>query len=487
MSDISTTLNRIKINLLTRIKRLRLRTQLTLLMLSLTLTFIITFEYLHQINQERIFNLIEEQIDDLSKAIQISVEQITTIGDTDEERLKDYITKLKKKGFREISILSNDQKVIISSNPRKIGAKLSIAKNELLIHASLGGNDGILKKVYNVIVPVVIRNTQLGYVHLSLYLEDFDKLSNEMFVNRIFTTLLILGIGIGISMYISYRYTKPISELIKASKDISEGKIQQVSGDFSGEVGELMNSFNQMALKLKERLELEEHIRNLKNQALLGQLASGIAHEIRNPANFLTLTIDYINTLEIDAKNANTPEIKNLIKRMKDEISRINQMVSNFLDLGKELILEPVKIKSNVILDEIIESLSTRLKTQNITVIKKYSEPVPTIFIDIDKMKSCFMNIITNSIEAMPEGGKLSIEIKEENGFVEFAFIDTGEGIKNENIDRIFEPFFTTKRKGIGIGLAISKRVVLAHKGCIEANSIPGKGTCIKVKIPLKG
>lgn len=465
-------------------KRLGLRGQLLLIMLLLTLITVASLAYIHQRSEEKIFELVGEQIDNLTKAIEISVEQITAEGKTDEARLSEYIKTLKKKGIKEISILSNDQEVIISSNPKRLGTKLSVERNEMIIRANIGEEDGMPKKIYNVIVPIIVKNTQKGYIHLSMYLDDFEKLSMKMYYKRLLITLLIFAFGIILSILISYKYTQPISLLINSARDIASGKAPQIKKEFYGELGELVNSFNEMVRKLEEKKELEKQMSRLEQQAMLGQLASGIAHEIRNPLNLINLTLDHIDSIysRKDSKN----EVIRHIQRIKDEIKRINHLVSNFLDLGRELKLQRIQIRADVLIDDVINTLAPKLNEKKIIVDKNYCRPVPVINVDIDKMKSCILNIILNSIDAIREGGKIRISTTVDDDKVVLAFEDTGEGIAPENITKIFDPFFTTKKTGIGLGLAITRRIIEAHGGSISAESEHGKGTKIKIKLSEK-
>lgn len=462
-------------------KKLGLRGQLLILMLFLTLVTMTSLVYLHQWAQERIFNLIEDQIDDLTKAIKISVEQITADGKTDEARLFNYIARLKKKGIKEISILSNDQEVILSSNPKKVGTKLSVDKNELVIRADIGEGDGRHKKIYNVIIPVIVQNTQKGYIHLSMYFDDFEKLSREMRYKSLLITLLIFGVGIILSIFISYKYTEPISFLINSAKDIALGKSININRNFHGELGELVKSFNEMLRHLERKRELEKQVARFEYQAMLGQLASGIAHEIRNPLNLINLTLDHINSITVQ-KNFKE-EIGVHIQRIKEEVRRINQLISNFLDLGKELKLQRIDIRADILINDVIETLAPKLSEKRIIIEQNYSQPVPIINVDIDKMKSCLLNIIINSIEAIKEEGKITITVKDDGTSTLLLFSDTGEGISPENISKIFTPFFTTKKTGIGLGLAITKRIIEAHGGSIWAESKPGCGTTIVIKL----
>jgi len=457
---------------------MKLRTQFTILLLFLTMLSIIVLNYTQRLSEEKIYDYLSDQIQDLTKAIQISVEKITAVGNDDSIALDEYIKKMKKKGIHEISILSGDQEVIQSSNPKKIGSKLSVLRDEMVIRATIGESSDQDKKIYDVLVPVIIQNTKFGYIHLSMYLEDLKKISKEMLYKRIFATIFVFTIGIILSFYLSYKYTKPFTNLINASKEIAEGKVPKIEGKFFGELKSLVNSFNQMAIKIKEKREMEENLRKAKEQAILGQLASGIAHEIRNPINFINLSIDHLNSV------TSPDERKEILYKIKEEIKRVNKLVLEFLELGKEIKLSQIKIGADIAIEESLKYLSSYIDFKNIEIIKEYSKSVPIINVDIEKIISSFSNIILNSIEAMDYNGILKIKIEENNDNILVVFEDNGKGISKENIGNVFEPFFSTKRQGIGLGLSISKRIIEAHKGRIEVESEEKKGTKVKVILP---
>jgi signal transduction histidine kinase len=219
-------------------------------------------------------------------------------------------------------------------------------------------------------------------------------------------------------------------------------------------------------------------LKKSEREALLGQLAAGIAHEIRNPLNFISLSLSHL-------RNVPPEEQEVLITKIKEEIERINNLLNNFLNLGRELIINPVKIGIENLIEEVLTIISSKLKERGIEVIKDFSSPLPEVNIDIDKMKSCFLNILNNSIEAMPEGGKIKISIFKEDNFIVCKFADTGRGIKSDEMKHIFEPYFTTKPTGLGLGLAITQRIILAHGGNIDIESEFGKGTVVTLKLPL--
>jgi signal transduction histidine kinase len=229
---------------------------------------------------------------------------------------------------------------------------------------------------------------------------------------------------------------------------------------------------------------LEEKLKRAEYQAELAQLASGIAHEIRNPLNFISLSVDHLKNVKSLATADGESGPEELIRKIKTEIKRVNQMVANFLDLGRELVLHPISLRVDLPVEEALGLNGQIIRDRSIAIERHYCDPAPVVDIDIDKMKSCFQNLVVNAVESMPNGGTLRISISESAGSANLAFEDSGEGILPDNLPKLFEPYFTTKKKGIGLGLAIAKRVVESHQGSLDITSTPGRGTCVRVSLP---
>jgi signal transduction histidine kinase len=457
-------------------------------MLSMMVLFVGSLAYLQEVSEDKMLDLIQDEISGLTKAIEISVERITAAGSTSEVRLKNYFDQLKKRSIEEISILSDQQEVILSSNPQLIGSKISVSNNEFLIMAKIGEDEGEKpKKLYSAFVPVITKGKLEGYINIRMYFDDIEKLSREMLYKRMAWTFLIFGIGVMLCIFIAYRYTKPIRVLIDAIHSISKGRMPSLPKIPQADISGLADSLGDMITKLEEQKTLEEKLKRSEQQAMLAQLASGIAHEIRNPLNFISLSVDHLNTLNSVKASGGGEGAGELIRKTKVEIQRVNQMVTNFLDLGRELVLHPIHLRADLPLEEALGLNSHRIRDLGITVERDYCDPVPVVEIDIDRMKSCYQNLINNAADAMPNGGILKISIRENAKSVKLVFEDTGEGIRPDDLSKIWEPYFSTKKTGTGLGLAISKRIIEAHGGSIEISSTPGTGTCARVSIPFTG
>jgi signal transduction histidine kinase len=468
---------------------LSLRMQLLIVMLSMMLLFVGSLVYLQQATEEKVLELIQNQINGLTKAMEISVEQISAAGQTDKARLQNSIDQLQKRGIEEVSILSKQQEVLLSSNPERVGSRLSVSENEFLIEEKIGDvKGGRTKKLYSSFVPIISKGHLEGYIHISMYFDDLEKLSRDMLFQRVAMMLPVFGLGVILCIFISYRYTKPISALIEAIQSISHGRMPTLPRILQADISSLAESIGDMINKLKEQRAMQEKLKHAEHQAMLAQLASGIAHEIRNPLNFISLSLEHLGALKSSNSAGHQGGVQaELIGKMKAEIQRMNQMVANFLDLGRELVIRPLLLRIDLLVEEVLGLNSQLFKDRGVLIERDYCDSIPVLEMDIDKMKSCFQNLIVNAVDSMPKGGRLRISIRQNNGFVNLSFEDTGEGIRPDHLPKVFEPYFTTKRTGMGLGLAITKRIIEAHKGDIRITSAPGKGTCVKISLPYTG
>ncbi len=226
--------------------------------------------------------------------------------------------------------------------------------------------------------------------------------------------------------------------------------------------------------------------------AILGELAAGAAHEIRNPLTSIRSTIQYLSK-----DFANDPVKSEMITELIKEVERINKIVQGLLSFARPSELNTVEINIEQLINQILVLINTTLKKQQIEIQFEYFTEETVIFGDAEQLKQVFLNIILNAIDAMsnnePERPRIliisiekGIAIDAQNRYLLVSFEDTGAGIEDKNLDNIFNPFFTTKEEGTGLGLAISYGAINRHGGDIEAKSMPGRGTLFTIKLPQR-
>ena len=470
--------------------RFSLNLRLTMIMLFLSFILISILMFLYSESEKKLFNELERQTSELTRAIQIGVEEVTTgKGKSDEARLAQYLKKLNTKGVKEISIISNADEIVASTNPQRIGEPMTHKKKELIIKAELGEPVSEEGRTFNVILPVVAGDTQYGYIHLKINKDDYSDVLKSNAINRVLATLFVFGVGIVFTLILSRQYTRPIERVVDAAMRVAAGDLtQHIKVKNRDEIGKLSESFNFMVSKLREARTLEEKLREAEHLSGLGQLSRHMAHEIRNPLNFISLSIDHIGAKYRPGDREKEEKFSSLISGIKQEILRLDKLVNDFLEYSRPLTLHRRMVNVKELLDDIIDLIWAKAEVEKIKIVKDYNEPVE-LYLDPDLFKTCVLNVVTNAFQAMAskdEGGVLAIKTAIDGNAFILSISDEGEGVSEENLSKMFEPFFSTKENGLGLGLPMTKRVIEEHGGTVDFMSVPGKGSEMKFTLPLK-
>jgi signal transduction histidine kinase len=467
-------------------RNLSLKTQLLLILFFLLAVSISSLTIIYSRTEEIILDKVTENIDDITKAIQISVEELTYKGSST-DRLKSYV----EKGIKEISILSDTSEVIASSDPKKIGTreklneKKTARKKNLMITARLGEEKKDTQRLYNVIMPVSIKGQKIGYIHINMVLDDYRLLQQKNHLTRILSMLFAFSIGIIFSLLIAEKYTEPIKKIAEASKRIAEGESVKIHDmNRKDEIGVLVKSFNDMVDKLGERKELEEKLKKTEQLSMIGQLSSGIAHEIRNPLNFMSLSVGHIKERIEEEDIQGKEDLTKLLDNVTNEIYRVNGLIHNFLFLGKPIILNRERVLPTTLINEALHILKDKIRQSIDINIMPESDGQP-IYCDREYMRLCIINLLQNAIQAIEDKGNIAIAFGREDTYSFISVSDNGKGIGPEDTERIFEPYYSTKKLGIGLGLAVTRRFIEEHNGNISIESEIGKGTTMKIRVPV--
>jgi signal transduction histidine kinase len=231
--------------------------------------------------------------------------------------------------------------------------------------------------------------------------------------------------------------------------------------------------------KIKELIKTQEELVRKEKLSILGQLAGIVGHELRNPLGVMNNAVYFLQTVMTDTADDTVTEYLNIIKQ---EINSSQQIIDDLLGFARTKTPQPRPIG---ILELIDGSLAKCTVPENISVEIDIPESIPTVNIDPFQIRQAFQNLITNAVQAMPEGGRLNIDAHLIQDSIEVSIKDTGVGIPPENLTKIFQPLFTTKTKGIGLGLVVCKNLVEANKGSIRVESEEGRGTVFVVVVPV--
>ena len=249
-------------------------------------------------------------------------------------------------------------------------------------------------------------------------------------------------------------------------------------------VGTIMNSSGNplglviIAKNVTERKRLQEQLIVSEKLAAIGKLAATFSHDIRNP---LAVIKNSIYFLRMKLQKNNDEKVMKHLRILDEEINYADLIINDLLDFTRKN--PPHLLEAN--LNETVKSaLSSVSLPENVKLILRLEE-VPPMLIDKVQLQRVFTNIILNAVQAMPDGGKLTVETSNNHDLTEVTFSDTGVGISEENLQRMFTPFFSTKTYGVGLGLNICKQIVEGHGGQIAVRSHEGEGSTFTIKLPI--
>jgi PAS domain S-box-containing protein len=265
-----------------------------------------------------------------------------------------------------------------------------------------------------------------------------------------------------------------VDGLVGVILDITERKQAEAERKKYSETLEEM-----VAERTKELKVAQEQLVKKEKLAVLGKLAGGVGHELRNPLGAIKNAAYFLNMVLENPE----PDVKETLEIMTREVARSEDILSSLLDFARPTVLTLRKVRMN---DVLAEAVTRNPIPENIKLTRTPDDTLPDIMADPDKLLQVFTNLITNACQAMSAGGSLTIQSAlSGKDRVSVSVTDTGTGITEEHMKRLFEPLFSTKAKGIGLGLVVTKAIVEAHQGSIDVRSEPGKGTTFTVTLPF--
>jgi signal transduction histidine kinase len=300
-------------------------------------------------------------------------------------------------------------------------------------------------------------------------------------------TLVVLSLSTLVTFLLVWRFTRPIANLSFAARQVADGnlRVRVPERGRTDEMGQLTRQFNEMTAELEKSEELQEQLRQAEKSAVIGRLGSAIAHEIRNPLNYINLTLDHLKSKFAPDDADKVAAFTKLISQIKAEVARINQQISDFLNYSRPANVNLKPADPRQLVEDSLRLVEGQASENDIRISVVEHEDVPKVMGDPEFLRSVFNNLFINAVQAMGnEGGNLNVKVSSDDGFVRFDVTDTGNGIPEENVTKIFEPYFSTKETGTGLGLAIVQKIVDVHNGTITVESKEGEGTKFTVKLP---
>ena len=343
------------------------------------------------------------------------------------------------------------------------------------------GKEGIyeLKDYRNVPVLAAIRyikRMNWGCVLKQDKSEIFMPL-NHLLYYIISLALITTALAIGIGFWLGYIITSPLLTLEKKAREIAKGDLDvEIPIERRDEIGSLASSFRYMLTGLKEA---QDALIKREKLSTLGQIAGGIAHELRNPLGVISNAVYFLQMTMAEGDET----VKEYLGIIQKEVQDAERIVRSLLDFMRVRPPEKEWVNVEGLINEV---LSTYTIPENIKLKLDFKKE-NKVFVDINQIERCFSNLLHNAIQAMtPKGGELIIKTISQKDQVITQFIDTGPGLSKSDLERIFEPLFTTKARGIGLGLTVTKSLVEANGGKIIAESEEGKGSVFTVTLPRR-
>jgi signal transduction histidine kinase len=256
---------------------------------------------------------------------------------------------------------------------------------------------------------------------------------------------------------------------------------------FSGlaELARIYQGVNQLAESLRQKIEqerdLREQLRHKERLAALGQVAAGVAHELRNPLATIRLRT------QMNQRAVSDSAVQQSCSMVLEEIDRLNGIVERLLYFSRPLNLEVESFDLVLLLRDCVEAKATLIRRETIRFLFDATSASVIIRGDRSKLYQVFDNVLSNAIDALGPVGTVELRVLDQNGYITVECRDDGHGVPEEIRDKLFDPFFTTRPKGIGLGLSIAYEIVQAPDGTTEIASLPIKGTIVTVRLPATG
>jgi len=305
--------------------------------------------------------------------------------------------------------------------------------------------------------------------------------------------LLVAGTGAvaicgALLVVLTYQIQRPLVELQEKIEKLGEGDLE-VAVNFAhrnDEIGDLGRNFNHMVQQLREsRQEIERLHRTQMSRAehfsTLGELATGLAHEIRNPLAGIAGVIEIIGR-DLPASSP----ARAVVKDVRQEIARINQIVTDLLQTARPHPPQERKSDLNTTVEHAVMLGRQHSLSKPVEIRLNKDASLPEIEHDSDQIHQVLLNLLLNALQAINGAGEVTVTVKSRGGFAIVEVTDTGPGIAPEHLPNIFRPFYTTKGEGTGLGLSLARRIVEDHQGKIEVTSAVGQGTTFAVLLPLQ-
>ncbi len=332
-------------------------------------------------------------------------------------------------------------------------------------------------------VPLQLGNRQ-AFLNLHMQIQPQTEIVRAIRSRYMLAVTGVFILTLGLMLYFIAKAMQPLSELSGSCAAISSGDLRTVrTGSTTGEIKALETTFNQMVHSLREKEIVEAKLRQAQRLSALGNLAAGVAHDVRNPLNAIKLLSSH--AVDSLSETPAAPAARAL-HTINNEVNRLEEIVSSFLSLAKESELRTEPHRVDVLLSECLHLIKKDAEARNIRLLGELHAGDVTLLLDPKQWNRAILNILLNALEACPPEGRVRIFSRVTDQTCEVEIRDDGPGLSREEAERVFEPYYTTKPGGTGLGLSITRGILEEHGGRIELTSTPGQGCQVLIIMPLQ-
>ncbi len=303
----------------------------------------------------------------------------------------------------------------------------------------------------------------------------------------LYGALIFLIVGIVIWLLIVRLVAQPVNNVLAEMERVRAGDLAaRAPVQSRDEIGRLTEGFNTMVESLQKttqelRESHERQIQQASKLASIGELASGIAHEIRNPLAGIGAAVEVL----ADNRGSNNGQDKEIVEEIQRQIHRLNTTLRELLDFSRPREPEITRCDLCDLVKPMLAFIRPDAQKQHIRIVEDCATELPPLWVDPSQIQQVILNILINAVQSMPHGGTLSLHAEADAKTLRLSVSDTGVGISPENLSRVFIPFFTTKHRGTGLGLAIARSIMEKHGGAIRLDSEPGRGTTVTLEFAV--
>lgn len=325
-------------------------------------------------------------------------------------------------------------------------------------------------------------------IRLPLPVQDYKDLFDSLRKRSLFLFFGVFIVGTALSAGLATRFTRPIRKLDSGIRRLTDGDLDaRVEVRGKGEVARVSRAFNEMTRRLRENRDRSRELVRKEKLSALGRLAAGVAHDVRNPLHSIGLTLQHLHDTGRPVEAGRASEFDRSLEIIRGEIRRLDRLVGSFLTFAGNEHRERRMVDLEELVRETANLVRKEAEWRNIEIALEIDSPVSEVSADPESIRSAILNLVLNSFEAMPRGGKLAITLESRQEELVLEVSDSGEGIPPADQERVFDFGHTTREAGNGLGLAtVHHCIVVEHGGRVALDSRPGEGTRVRLTLPLR-